>query len=380
MTCPEVLMKLPEPGKLVRLALLGVALACGHTEPFGSQGYDTDQPFDPSPPLRLTLNRGPDRGPAWLPDGTGILYSTQLSDARDKDVCLALLPPTGGRQRALTCTLSTTGAQLREAIESAAPDSAGRLAFIAASSEPSAVLPASQSLVLGTVDRPGEYQPLLGLPYTSASGRLATGISQLHWSGKGRLVFLAEQVSTRRPCNGCELDTIRSGLEAVSLALDQSPATPEFVPGTDFASGVSPGSNEHEIYYTLGGDTRVYRKDLLTGEVAVAYDFGAAGLARDVDVVGTRMAAVVGGHASFSTDPSLGPVQWDSGGILHVVDFQTGSDVVLDGPGVFRRPRLSPDGSRVVAELYPLIITDVGEGIQDTTVSRAGDLYLIGQP
>jgi hypothetical protein len=91
------------------------------------------------------------------------------------------------------------------------------------------------------------------------------------------------------------------------------------------------------------------------------------------------MAAVVGGHASFSTDPSLGPVQWDSGGTLHVVDLQTGSDVVLEGPGVFRRPRLSPDGRRVVAELYPLIITDM-DGFKDTTVSRAGDLYLIGQP
>jgi hypothetical protein len=371
-------MKLPEAGRLVRLAVVGLTLACGHTEPFGTQGYDTDQPFDPTPPLRLTLNRGPDRSPAWLSNGSGILYSTQLSGARDNDVCLALLPPTGGRQQALTCTLSSRGDQLREAIESAAPDSAGRLAFIFASSAPDAVLPASQSLVLATVDRPAEYRPLLALPYTSASGRLTTGISQLHWSGTGRLVFLAEQISTRRPCDGCQLDTIRAGLEAVSLAVDQAPTAPEFVAGTDFASGVSPGSNDHEIYYTLGGDTRVYRKDLLTGDLAVAYDFGAAGLARDVDVVGSRMAAVVGGRASFSIDPSLGPVQWDSGGILHVVDLQTGSDVVLDGPGLFRRPRLSPDGVTVVAELYPLIITNV-EGIQDTTVSREADLYLLGR-
>jgi hypothetical protein len=377
MTHPEVLMKLPEVGRAARLVVLLAALGCGHTEPFGAQRFDTDQPFNATPPIRLTLNRGPDRRAAWLPDGSAILYSTQRSDTRDNDVCLAVLPPSGGRQRSLTCDLSPTGEQLTEAIESAAPASDGRLAFAAASSNIGAVFPQTQGLVLGTLARPSVYQVLFSFPTTSAGGRLTGGISQLRWLSQNRLLYLAELVVTRRPCNGCELDTVRSGLEANWLALDQRGSSPQLVAGTDFASGVSPGASEDEVYYTLAGDARVYRRELSTGEAVVAHDFGASGIARDVHVVGSRMAAVVGGRVAFTTDPSLGPIQWDSGGTLHVVDLQNGVEVIPSGPGLFRRPQLSPDGNQIVAEIYPLIITPNGFGT-DTTVARVGDLYLLG--
>jgi hypothetical protein len=376
MTHPEVLMKLPEVGRTARLVGLLVALGCGHTEPFGAQRFDTDQPFNATPPIRLTLNRGPDRRAAWLPDGSAILYSSQRSDTRDNDVCLAELPPTGGRQRWLTCELSPTGEQLTEAIESAAPATDGRLAFSAATSNIGAILPETQGLVLGTLARPSVYQTLLSLPTTGASGRLAGGISQLRWLSQNRLLYLAELVTTQRPCQGCELDTVRSGLEANWLVIDQPGSSPQLVPGTDFASGVSPGASEDEVYYTLAGDARVYRRALSTGEVVVAYDFGAAGITRDVHVVGNRLAAIVGGRVAFTNDPSLGPVQWDSGGTLHVVDLQSGAEALPPAPGLFRRPQLSPDGNQVVAEVYPLIITPNGVGT-DTTVARAGDLYLM---
>jgi hypothetical protein len=251
------------------------------------------------------------------------------------------------------------------------------LAFAAASSNIGAVFPQTQGLVLGTLARPSVYQVLFSFPTTSAGGRLTGGISQLHWLSQSRLLYLAELVVTRRPCLGCELDTVRSGLEANWLALDQPAGSPQLVPGTDFASGVSPGASEDEVYYTLAGDARVYRRELSRGEVVVAHDFGAAGIARDVHVVGNHMAAVVGGRVTFTTDPSLGPVQWDSGGTLHVVDLPNGIDVIPSGPGLFRRPQLSPDGSELVAEIYPLIITPNGAGT-DTIVARAGDLYLLG--
>jgi hypothetical protein len=92
------------------------------------------------------------------------------------------------------------------------------------------------------------------------------------------------------------------------------------------------------------------------------------------------MAAVVGGRVAYGNDPLLGPTQWDSGGILHVVDFQAATDVTLDGPGLFRRPQISPSGSAIVAEVYPLVITDLSPSEEDTTVSRRGDLYRYGEP
>ena len=105
---------------------------------------------------------------------------------------------------------------------------------------------------------------------------------------------------------------------------------------------MSAGGNADEIYYTLSGDSRVFRQTLSTGAVTVVHDFGAAGIARDVHVVGNRMAAVVGGRVAYGIHPSFGPTQWDSGGVLHVVDLPSGTDATLDGPGLFRRPQVSP--------------------------------------
>ena len=183
----------------------------------------------------------------------------------------------------------------------------------------------------------------------------------------------------------CETDTIATGLWVALLDVSAPGMPPAAVPGTDFASGVSPGASEDEIYYTLGGDTRVFRRVLSSGDVSVAHDFGPAGIARDVDVAGGRLTAIVGGRVAFSVDPTLGPTQWDSGGMVHVVELSSGTDVVLPGPGLFRRPALSPAGDRIVAEGYPVRTAQVIDPATQqettvTTVGRAGDLYLFDTP
>jgi hypothetical protein len=367
-------------------ALLGLAwlLGCEHSEPFGSSSFDSDQPFNSSPPIQLTLNRGPDLRPAWLADGSGILYSTRLAGRPDNDICLGELPPGGGRQRALTCDLSPTGSQLTEALESAAPFADGRLAFVAAISPTGAITPNQQALAIGRVDDPATRTELFPIPYTIPGRRPHGGLSQLHWLGPDRLVYLGEAVTAIAPCPFCELDTLRSGLDVVWVSLINGMVTRQVMPGSDNASGVSPGGSPDEVYYTLAGDTRIYRQLLSTGAVAQVHDFGPAGVARDVHVVGTQVAAVVGGRVRFAEDPTLGPTQWDSGGVIHVIDLNDGSDVILDSPpqpSLFRRPRLSPSGTAVVAEAYPLIISPGPvEGTTDTTVSRVGDLFLFGQP
>jgi hypothetical protein len=366
------------------LVLPGLA-GCKHTEPVGGPGPpDHDQPFDPTPPVRLTFNLGQDRRAAWLPDGSGILYSTEPPGSDDNDICLALLPPTGGRQRSLICELSSPGQTLTEAIESAAPAADGRLAFVAAASSVEARLPIRQGLAYGSLADPAAHTILVEIPYTIPGKRTHSGVSQVRWQDSTRLLYLGEAVNVMRPCDICEMDTLRSGLDAVTLRVDGSGAIPQAIPGTDNASGVSPGGDEDEVYYTLGGDTRVYRQRLSTGEVALVYDFGAAGIARDVHVVGSRMAAVVGGRVHFIIDdPRFGSTQWDSGGIVHVVNFQDGNDLMIQGPatpGLFRRPQLSPTGAALVAELYPLIITEIPGLPTDTSVSRLADLYLFGQP
>jgi hypothetical protein len=190
---------------------------------------------------------------------------------------------------------------------------------------------------------------------------------QLEWLDPDHLIYVAGS----RTYNQIANDTIISNL-AVAIYDLAAGGLPAIVPGTTYASGVSPGPQAGEIYYTLGGDSRVYRRVLATGDVSVVYDFGAAGIARDIQISGNKMTVVVGGSVAFVDDPALGPTQFDSGGILHVVDLTTGADHVLDPPDLlFRRPALSPAGDRIVAEGYRVL---------DDFVSPAGDLYMLGAP
>src|SRR3954454_24519948 len=150
---------------LVLLAIVTLA-GCGHTEPFTPGDFNTEVPFNPTPPIQLTLNRGPDRNAAWLPDGSALLYSTQLEGTRDHDVCLAVLPSTGGRQRSLTCNVTPAADQRTESLESAAAAAGGRLAFVAASGAIGALVPSIQELSVATLADPASRTPLLAIPYT----------------------------------------------------------------------------------------------------------------------------------------------------------------------------------------------------------------------
>jgi hypothetical protein len=372
------------PKDLRRLALAagaGLALACGHTDPFTTSAPSTDQPFDPAPPVRLTYNAGADRFASWLPDGSGILYSAQQLGRRDHDLCLAQLPPDGGTQSRLVCDFTRLGGDTTNTIESAVASPAGQLAFFKARGDIGDPRPTVASLAVGSGLDAVSAVEVQRIPYTLPGELPVTGVSALRWQGSDRLLYVGGLVTQRVPCQNCPiLDTIRTGYKIASLDLSQPGSAPVPVPGTDFASGLALGGGD-EILYTLSGDSRVYRQSLSTGGTAVAFDFGAAGVARDIDVAGGRLAAVVGGRVHFSVDPELGPVQWDSGGVLHVVDLATGDDRTLDpGRRLFRRPALSPAGDRLVAEGSDLIIVPLGEAVIDTTVSKDTDLFLVSVP
>jgi hypothetical protein len=376
------------PKDLRLLALAGgalVALACGHTDPFSTPPYGTTQPFDATPPVRLTLNQGADRGASWLPDGSGIIYSSQQIERPDADVCLAELPPTGGSQRRLVCDLSRLGVDTTNAIEWPAVSAEGRLAFVKASGSVRASGPSREALSVATGLDPSAASDVQRIPYTAAGEPSYSAIVQPRWQRETQLVFVGAAKDVRQQCSQCRVDTILTGLRVAVFDLSSTGAAPVMLAGTDFASGATPGPSSDEVYFTLGGDTRVYRRVLSTGETHLVHDFGAAGIARDVHLAGGRLVAIVGGRVAFSVDPKLGPTQWDSGGVVHVLDLGSDADVALDGPGLFRRPVMAPTGDRVVAEGYPLIIQDGVDPItgfpkKDTTVSRAGDLYLFTTP
>jgi hypothetical protein len=370
------------PKDLCRLALAGGALlvlACGHTDPFSTPPYGTTQPFDPTPPVRLTLNDGPDRDASWLPDGSGLMYSAQQLGRPDFDVCLAELPPEGGTQRRLVCDLSLSDANLTNAFQSPVAAADGRLAFVKASGSVTGFNPSAEALAIAPGLDGANATSVLRIPYTLPSEPTHDGIAQVRWLREDALVYLAEAVDIRYPCPPpqCTLDTMATGLAVAVLNLSPGGGSPAVLPGTTFASGVATGSTEDEVYFTLNGDTRVYRRVLSTGDQTVVHDFGAAGVVRDVHVAGGRLTAIVGGRVHVFPDAAFGQIQRDSGGVVHVVDLASDADVALeDKPHLFRRPVLAPTGDRLVAEGYPLIIS----ANFDTTVSRKSDLYLFSAP
>lgn len=373
----------PAAGRLHPTLLAAcLTFGCGHTEPFSNPPYGSDSPFDPTPPQRLTYNTAADRGAAWLADGSGIVYSAQQTDRGDGDVCLALLPPGGGSQRGLWCDVPEDESQ-RDAVESAAPAADGRLAFLSATGTITGINPVREGIALAPSLDPRGARMVRSFPVTPAGGVPEETAGHLRWLDGTRLVYVGQRFRTRQVCPLCVVDTLRIGLQVSVLETAAPGSVPTALPGTANATGAATGPDPDLVYYTLGGDSRVYRQALSTGVVEVAHDFGAAGIARDIGLAGNRLVAVVGGRVAFVTDPQLGAVQWDSGGEVHVVDLAGGDDVRLDpGARLFRRPALSPDGAVVVAEGFPLVITRIETvpPIIDTTVAKTGDLFRVGAP
>jgi hypothetical protein len=363
------------------LVLMCLSAACSHSDPF-SNPQGTDTPFDPSPPVRLTLSDGHDGHPAWIADGNGILYSASQPTREDGDVCLAELPPGGGSQRRLVCNLPGDRTT-RDAAQSPAAGPDGSLAFLSAGNGGLAgTSPVFTDIAVSSSLDASKTQMVRHLPFTPAGGVPQDYAGYLRWLAPARLAYVGQQFRLFRPCGSilCPYDTLLYGTDVTVLDLSGGgAATVTIVPGTAQATGVASTDEGTAILFTIPNDTRIYRRGLHDGEAVVYHDFGAAGIVRDVHASGGRVAAVVGGRVAFSVHPQLGPTQWDSGGAIHVLGPEPDDEVVLETPErLYRRPALSPDGTRVVAEGFPLIIVALPVGGLDTTVAKRADLYLFG--
>lgn len=337
-------------------AAFGLALAlggCRHSWPFTAADAGSNQPFAGGSPRRVTYNLGEDRAPAWLPDESGFWYSFERTDRADHDRCLGLLPPDGGRITRTICDVIPAADDSTDVWTEPAVDSAGRLVFVELSSPVGFFVlePLGGAVVLAAPGDSSAGRVLERLPYLAPDGAFRY-VTQLRWLGVDALVYVAQRVGTEAPCQGCELDTIRTGMELAVLDLRLAAPKPMVLAGTQHASSVAVGESADVVYYTLDGDSRVMRRVLSAGVDSVVHDFGAGQIARDVQVVGRRLVAVVGGSVRFAYDSVLGYVaQRDGGGTLHVVDLSSGADAALtSGTQLFRRPALSPSGKRLVAE------------------------------
>ena len=365
---------------LLALLLIGYA-GCEHGDPFKSDTQNPRGPFSQLLPRRITFSQGDDRTPAWLPDGSAIIYSSERLDRDDHDRCLTLLPAEGGTILEQFCPTDPIQSDSTNLFDAPAVSAEGRVFMHKVVSWIGQQKLGDAFLAVGNINDPVAAQHITRLPYTAPNGKIHSSVRSPAWIDPNTVVYLAEmlffQGSTFFP------DTFVTGLDIVRV--DVSGASPVFevIPGTDYASSVTLSSEPGVIYYTLGGDSKVYRHDLSTGAVTVFFDFGPGEIARDVAVDGTRLVAVVGGSVLYQFEtPHNGFVQRDEGGHLHFVDLATSTHTVVDGDSLvlFRHPVFSPDRQRLVVEVSPFAPVHVGPDSDYNATNHRVDLWLFDLP
>ena len=352
----------------IAFAVCLLACGCGHEQPLRPGSYTPNVPPGSGSLVRLTFNPGADVLPVWLPDGSGFLYTKERVDTamrvkrRDRDRCLALLPPAGGTIVREICDRTPAADDSVNAYTSPAVALDGRLAYVRASAPLDAgwpLAPRYHELVVATLADPWHARVLQTLPYAGPSGRGHEEVAQLRWLADSVLVYIGQHVAYVGICPPCPPDTLPTGLEIVRLDYRGPVPILTMLPGSDQASSVVVVAPD-TLYFTVNGDSRVFSLALSTDSVGVVHDFGPGGIARDVQVAGSRMVAVVGGNVAFFVDPANGPTQRDDGGPLILVDRLNGTETPLGPVGfTFRHPALSPSGTSVVAELVFGVTTDL---------------------
>jgi len=330
--------------------------ACAHTETAPVETPD-NPPFGAGTwPRPITFNEFDDRHPQWLPDGSGIIYSTERGDQQyDRDRCIALLPPDGGSQRWRKCETDGRHVDTTDVYEWPSVSPTGDVMFIHTSGWRLLKKTGQPRIALAHGYDFEHSRVVRTLPFISGTGKQEVVGWTFRWLSRDEVVYLGVleffQGSTFLP------DTFFTGQEVMLLhVIDDSTANFTPVPGTDWASSVAVGDDSSSIYYTLGGDSIVYRRHLLSGVVDTVHNFGFGKVARDVSVRGNKLVAIVGDSTIFSYESAHAePVQRDEGGGIAVVDLTTGSEVHFDLAPIwlFRHPEISPDGHRLVVEAQP---------------------------
>lgn len=305
---------------------------CDHSEPFPPQQPANGPPRGGGNPVRVSYNLGTDLRPTWLPDGSGFFYTLERMDRDDQDRCLARMNAGGGSVLEVICDRSATTDDSIGTFEWAAVSSDDRLAYLRASTpvSPPTLAPRTLELRLGTRAEPGGAV-VRAFPHTASSGQVHQSFSFLQWLDASHLIYLAENVSYPSSCPGCPPDTLRTGLEVVTI--DPATGTMEILPGTAGATSVALAGSD-TVFYTLDTSAVIWRRVRSTGSVSIAHMF--PDIVRDVTAGGGRLAAITGFGALWYLDPGGSPVQLEA-----------------PTPMPFRRPALAPDGRRLVVEGYP---------------------------
>lgn len=354
-----------------------VLTACDHSTPFEPPDSGRSGPLVGGDPARLTYG-GTAHAPSWTPDGETLLFSFVDGARDDADRCVGQLPRAGGT---IIRTICHSGALTTDSLDQLtlpALSGAGELAFVRASRRLGSIVDRERLLLVAAWDDPSATRVLRGIPFTSG-GTLRSSIASLGWIDGERLAFIANAEFIALPCPLCDPIVVESGRDIIVLDPATAPAfTVVPVPGNP----TSVSGSGADLYYTLAGDSRLYRGSV-GGAASVVHDFAELGVVRGVHVAGNRLVAVVGGGVeTYETDEGI--AQRDEGGQLWIMDLPAGTPTpIVSLTHLFREPRLSPDGGAIIATGVPFDEVVIYEGLEPVgivlVVDGPPDLWRFGE-
>ena len=333
------------------IAVTVVLVACEHAAPFSLGEYGPHGPLVGGNPTRLTYNPGQDLIPAWLRDGSAIVYTGERLDRVDRDRCLAFLPAAGGVISRYVCRTSAPDDSVNVFEDQAvAGDS---MVYVRASTELflPGIGPDAQELVVAPVANPNAARVLQRIPFTASWGTTYEALSHLTWLGPSRVAAVGERLYYPVPCRSCQTDTVRTGIGVLIIDFAATPVLTRLTVA-DSASSLAADRSGDTLYFTRDGDSLVYRHMFSSGQTDTLYDFGSLGIARDLSVANGKLVAVVGGAVSYNVDSVLGGSQPDDGGPLFLLTPGSLPVQIGNSAWLFRRPAVSPDGTHLVVAAW----------------------------
>lgn len=365
------------------IALLG----CEHGEPFVTSDQTRFEPFSPTPPVRLTFASNGDVQPNFSEDGQFIVYS-YLRRTSDLDRCLGVLPATGGSRLREICP-DPEAASSRDVLSSAALASDGRVVYNRHASAVTSPLASSGTLELAAAE-PGLPARILMPLHTVPAGATARWDNLLSpvWVGADRFVALAAREGlgswvTSSPPE--PRDTLYTGSAVVEVTIGENGVTWRVLVEAPGASMLAVDREAGLIYFLRStrfpgapdensrrSHDSVFRAPLGGGMAEPLFGMPRA---PDEEVGGIVGLAAGGGRLFLAENrgsPAPGSGLRPAGSESSITEWRPdGPPITLDfrdivERGRWRRIAVSPDGSRLVAELE--------------SVLRQTDLYLFTTP
>lgn len=339
------------------LLALATLAACGHSDPFTNGDFTEHGPFGPVQPLRLTYNAGIDAYPFFVPGDSLIGFAFHRPGIRNSHQCFGLLPSGGGTTVSESCPRTAASLDSTELFLAATPLTADSAVMIRANRLPGLGRDDYGYLGRAPIRDATSFSIIQQFPFTGPRGEVQFTPSHVALPGDGMAAYVPTRQDTSCPgaeAYSCEVSALVTfGLEVATVPLGGGAVS--VLSGTELATSVAAGRSPGSVIFTLPLDSRVYERSA-GGTIEVIADLGP--YARDVMLRGNRIVGVVGAYELLEftlTDSTV--VQIASPGDIAIATVGDLSSTVVIARGLYRRPYLSGDGSRIVAESAP----DLGE-------------------